>query len=55
MICKHESLDLVMLKTMHKSTLSSVLDGTQGVVLGESFTQQNILKGLKESIDKFCE
>jgi hypothetical protein len=46
---------LVMLKAMHNSTLSSALDGTQGVVPGESFTQQKILKDLKASIDKFCE
>ena len=46
---------LVMLKAMHNSTLSSALDGTQGVVLGESFTQQKTLKDLKASIDKFCE
>jgi hypothetical protein len=47
--------DLVMLKAMHNSILSSVLDGTQGVVPGESFTQQKILNNLKSSIDKFCE
>lgn len=50
-----QPVDLVMLKAMHISTLSSALDGTQGVVPGESFTQQQILKDLKTSIDKFCE
>ena len=50
-----QPVDLVMLKAMHNSTLSSALDGTQGVVPGESFTQQQLLKNLKSSIDKFCE
>ena len=50
-----QPVELATLKAMHNSTLSSALDGTQGVVPGESFTQQQLLKNLKFSIDKFCE
>jgi len=50
-----QPVDLVMLKAMHNTILSSVLDGTQGVIPGESFIQQQLLKDLTASIDKFCE
>ena len=45
----------VMLKDMHNNIVNTALDGTQGVVPGESFMQQQLLKDLKDKIDQFCE
>ena len=42
-----QPMELKMLKSQHNSILTSALDGTQGVVFGESFTQQKMLNDLK--------
>ena len=51
---QNQPTQLQILKGMHNHIANSVLDGTQGVVPGESFIQQKMLNDLKTEIDKFC-